>query len=61
MQVQRIPVVKKAARFIRRKSRAARKRNEAGFVVPDEKVFDAIFAGNAETARKNLDRFAPRI
>jgi hypothetical protein len=30
-------------------------------VVPDAKTFAEIFAGNAETARKNLDRFAPRI
>jgi hypothetical protein len=28
--------------------------------LPDEKTFKMIFAGNAKTARKNLDRFAPR-
>lgn len=58
MQVQAHAMVKKVAGLFRWTT--ARKRKDATVVVPDEKTFGAIFAGNAETARKNLDRFAPR-
>jgi hypothetical protein len=61
MQVPRNPVVKKVTGLIRRKARAAQKRKDASVVVPDETALSTIFADNAETARKNLDRFAPRI
>lgn len=60
MQTQRNAVLKKIAGFVRRKLRLTQNVRDAGFVVPDETAFGAIFAGNTETARKNLDRFAPR-
>jgi hypothetical protein len=62
MQVQKNAMAKKVAALVRRKVRPTQTRDdEPDVVVPDEKAFSVIFAGNAETARKNLDRFAPRI
>jgi hypothetical protein len=60
MQVRRNAMMKKVAGLVSRKVRR-KKDNGAGVVVPDEKAFGVILAGNAEAARENLDRFAPRI
>lgn len=61
MQAQRNTMLKKIAGLVRRKLRPTQTHKDVGVVVPDEKAFGVIFAGNAETARKNLDRFAPRV